>query len=132
MWEYLRESIVPELLLANRNRSIRIWSAGCASGEEPFSVAILLAEAMGVEDLGRRVKIYATDVDDEALGEARRADFSDRSVRAVAEELLERDFQPTGQRYTSRLCGLQGAFLDVTGFHDLEESPAPTGSCRST
>jgi len=87
---------------------------------------------MGVEDLGRRVKIYATDVDDEALGEARRAEFSDRSVRAVAEELLERDFQPTGQRYTSRLCGLQGAFLDVTGFHDLEESPAPTGSCRST
>ena len=40
MWEYLRESIVPELLLANRDRSIRIWSAGCASGEEPFSVAI--------------------------------------------------------------------------------------------
>jgi len=64
---------------------------------------------------------------------ARRAGRSSPTAAcAVAEELLERDFQPTGQRYTSRLCGLQGAFLDVTGFHDLEESPAPTGSCRST
>jgi two-component system, chemotaxis family, CheB/CheR fusion protein len=98
-WRYLRESIVPELLSASRNGAIRIWSAGCASGEEPFSVAILLAEAMGLEELGRRVKIYATDVDDEALADARRAEFSDRSVRSVPAEILERYFQPTGQRY---------------------------------
>jgi two-component system, chemotaxis family, CheB/CheR fusion protein len=59
----------------------------------------LVAEAMGVEELGRRVKIYATDVDDEALAEARRAEFSDRSVRSVPAEILERYFQPAGQRY---------------------------------
>jgi two-component system CheB/CheR fusion protein len=98
-WTYLRESIVPQLMSANRNGSIRIWSAGCASGEEPFSIAILLAEALGVEELGRRVKIYATDVDDEALADARRAEFSDRSVRSVPAEILERYFQPAGQRY---------------------------------
>ena len=99
-WKYLRESVIPDLLSANRDGSIRVWSAGCASGEEPFSVAILLAEAMGVEELGKRVKIYATDVDDEALAEARRAEFSDRSVRGVPEELLERYFQPAGQRFS--------------------------------
>src|SRR5215467_5544185 len=41
-WKYLRESVVPDLLTANRDGSIRVWSAGCASGEEPFSMAILL------------------------------------------------------------------------------------------
>jgi two-component system CheB/CheR fusion protein len=54
-WTYLRESVVPDLLTPNRDGSIRVWSAGCASGEEPFSLAILLAEALGVEELSRRV-----------------------------------------------------------------------------
>ena len=98
-WTYLRESVVPEVIGADRDGAIRVWSAGCASGEEPFSVAILLAEALGVDELGRRVKIYATDVDDEALADARRAEFSDRSVRSVPAELLERYFQPMGQRH---------------------------------
>ena len=77
-WAHLRETVIPEVLTANRDGSVRVWSAGCASGEEPFSVAMLLAEAIGTEDLGWRVKIYATDIDDEALAEARRAQFSDR------------------------------------------------------
>jgi two-component system CheB/CheR fusion protein len=98
-WTYLRESVIPDVLTASRDGSVRVWSAGCASGEEPFSVAILLAEALGVEALGERVKIYATDVDDEALAEARRAEFSDRAVRAVPPDLLARYFEPTGQRY---------------------------------
>jgi two-component system CheB/CheR fusion protein len=99
-WAYLRTSVIPEVLDAKRDRPIRVWSAGCASGEEPFSVAILLAEALGLDDLGRRVKIYATDVDDEALSEARRAEFSERAVRALPPALLEAYFEPTGQRYT--------------------------------
>ena len=50
---------------------IRVWSAGCASGEEAYTLAMLFAEAMGADDFRERVKIYATDVDEEAL--ARRA-----------------------------------------------------------
>ena len=99
-WAYLRESVVPGLLTARRDGAIRIWSAGCASGEEPFSMAILLAEEIGLEELGRRVKIYATDIDDEALADARRGEFTDHSVRSVPEDLLERYFQATGQRYS--------------------------------
>ena len=97
-WAAVRETILPELL--EGNRAIRIWSAGCASGEEPFSIAMLLAEALGVAGMARRVKIYATDIDEEALAEARRAEFSDRSVRLVPPEMLERYFEPSGQRYS--------------------------------
>ena len=50
---------------------IRVWSAGCASGEEAYTLAMLLAEALGEEAFRRRVKIYATDVDEDALYHAR-------------------------------------------------------------
>src|SRR5437016_679160 len=44
-WEYMRDEIIPPL--AGSSNPIRVWSAGCASGEEPYSIAILLAEALG-------------------------------------------------------------------------------------
>ena len=48
-----------------------MWSVGCSSGEEAYSLAITFAEIMGVAECIKRVKIYGTDVDDEALREAR-------------------------------------------------------------
>ena len=62
---------------------IRVWSAGCASGEEAYSIAILLAEALGIEAFRERVKIYATDVDEEALSQARHAAYAARAVEDV-------------------------------------------------
>ena len=66
-WDCLRDDVLP-VLLASRPETepIRVWSAGCASGEEAYSMAILLAEAMGHEQFRERVKIYATDVDEHA------------------------------------------------------------------
>jgi two-component system, chemotaxis family, CheB/CheR fusion protein len=69
-WAALRESVLPELL--DRHDGVfRVWSAGCASGEETYSLAIALAEALGVEAFRERVKIYATDVDESSLAHAR-------------------------------------------------------------
>ena len=71
-WDYLKGEIVPRILKEQEEgEPIRIWSAGCASGEETYSAAMVLAEAMGVESFRQRVKIYATDVDEEALNLAR-------------------------------------------------------------
>src|SRR5215471_19492280 len=70
-WTFLQREIMPELLAdAEDGREIRIWSAGCASGEEAYSLAIAFAEALGIEETAKRVKIYGTDVDDEALHDA--------------------------------------------------------------
>src|SRR5215470_7648766 len=67
-WDYLGRDIVPRIVAAkNKNDPIRIWSAGCASGEETYSLAILFAEILGEEVFRDRVKIYASDVDEEAL-----------------------------------------------------------------
>ena len=67
-WAYLAHEIVPKILAGKTpDDPIRVWSAGCASGEEAYTLAILLAEALGPEAFRRRVKIFATDVDEDAL-----------------------------------------------------------------
>src|SRR5262245_57898727 len=60
VWESLRTTVLPELV--KEGGPIRIWSAGCASGQEAYSVAIALAETLGIDAFKERVKIYATDV----------------------------------------------------------------------
>ena len=83
-WEYLRAEVISAILAERGGEDpIRIWSAGCASGEEAYSLAILFAEAMGVDQFRARVKIYATDVDDEALTQARHASYGEREAQGI-------------------------------------------------
>lgn len=98
-WEYLEQTIVPRLLESKFPEApIRIWVAGCASGEEAYSIAMLLAEAMGPQSFRDRVKIYATDLDDEALASSRFASYTDREVSSVPENLLKKYFERSGDR----------------------------------
>jgi two-component system CheB/CheR fusion protein len=99
-WQYLRTEVLPRILAQKQpDEPVRIWSAGCASGEEAYTLAMLLAEALGTDDIRDRVKIYATDVDHEALNQARAARYSAREVEGVPPELLERYFEHNGQGY---------------------------------
>jgi two-component system, chemotaxis family, CheB/CheR fusion protein len=99
-WEYLAEEIIPRILRARGPAEpIRVWSAGCASGEETYSAAIVLAEALGLEAFRARVKIYATDVDEEALAKARHAAYSAREVHGVSTAQLERYFETSSGRF---------------------------------
>jgi two-component system CheB/CheR fusion protein len=100
-WEYLAKEIIPDIIeRKGEGKVIRIWSAGCASGEEAYSLVMLLAEAMGVNACRERVKVYATDVDEEALVEARQAGYSPEDVEAVPEPLRNKYFDLSGGRYT--------------------------------
>lgn len=102
-WRELQNEILPELLAPKtRGEPIRVWSAGCASGEEAYGLAILLAEAVGPEEFRRRVKVYATDVDEDALATARQATYTDKELQAVPEEWRERYFERHGSRATFR------------------------------
>jgi two-component system, chemotaxis family, CheB/CheR fusion protein len=102
-WDYVRKDVVPELL-ENKppDTAIRVWSAGCASGEEPYSIAMLLVEALGEEAYLRRVKIYATDVDEDALTDARHATFPLKAAENVPRELADLALEPTDHRLTFR------------------------------
>jgi two-component system, chemotaxis family, CheB/CheR fusion protein len=99
-WEYLAAEILPKLVAAKaEDEPIRIWSAGCASGEEAYTLAMVTAETLGPEAVRERVKIYATDVDEEALTQARQARYTAKQIEGVPAELLERYFERNGQGY---------------------------------
>ncbi|WP_255450058.1 CheR family methyltransferase [Skermania sp. ID1734] len=102
-WEVIRDEIIPALL-AQRSPTdpIRVWSAGCASGQEAYTLAMLFAEAMGTDAFRQRVKVYATDVDEHALSEARQATYDAAAVESVPAELLSKYFDAQGVRYVFR------------------------------
>src|SRR5207302_797797 len=71
---------------ATSTRSLRVWSAGCSSGEEPYTVAILIAEALGQRARDFDVKIYATDVDEDALSTGRAGLYRLEQLKDVPED----------------------------------------------
>lgn len=102
-WNYLQTTVVPGLVQkAGPDEEIRIWSAGCSSGEEAYTLAIIFAEHLGIEECARRVKIYATDVDEEALREARAGVYSLKALERLPEEVKTRYFEPNGALFAFR------------------------------
>ncbi|MET9273532.1 CheR family methyltransferase [Kribbella sp. NPDC003557] len=102
-WAYLQREIIPDLLSnAGSDQEIRVWSAGCSSGEEAYSLAIMFAQALGIEECARRVKIYGTDVDEEALREARTGAYSEKALDAVPGDLRDQYFEQSGSRFVFR------------------------------
>jgi len=93
-WDYIAEEIVPRIIAAKKpDEAIRVWSAGCATGEEAYTIAMVLAEALGMERFRERVKIYASDVDEEALARARQAAYLHRELAGVPPAFLEKYFE---------------------------------------
>jgi two-component system, chemotaxis family, CheB/CheR fusion protein len=102
-WDELRRAALPEILDAKRpEEPIRVWSAGCASGHEAYTIAMILAEELGHDAFRERVKIYATDIDEEALEIARHAIYSPKELESVPEELRSTYFERVDQRVAFR------------------------------
>ncbi|MEH1789821.1 CheR family methyltransferase [Nostoc sp.] len=116
-WEYIAEQILPDLIKNKKTSNpIRIWSAGCASGEEAYTLAMLMAEILGAEEFRQRVKIYATDVDEDALNQARLAVYSAKDVQPLPDELRQKYFEIVGNRYVFRQDLRRSV---IFGRHDL-------------
>jgi two-component system, chemotaxis family, CheB/CheR fusion protein len=102
-WDQLAQETVPVLLDAiGADEQVRVWCAGCASGEEAYTAAIVLAEALGEEAFLARAKIYATDVDEDALAIARQGTYARERLDSVGSELAERYFEPVGGQLAFR------------------------------
>jgi chemotaxis methyl-accepting protein methylase len=133
-WEYLAREIIPRIIAdAGDHGPIRVWSAGCPSGEEPYTLAMLLAEALGTSALLERVKIYATDVDEEALAQARSASYTAKDLQPVPLALQEKYFVASEGRYVFRTDLRRSV---IFGRHDLVQD-APISRldllvCRNT
>jgi len=93
----LRDRILPDIIKRRRgkNQCLRIWSAGCSTGEEPYSLAILLRELLA--DIGDwKIHILATDINEEALAAAREGVYRNWSFREVEEHYRHQFFTPEG------------------------------------
>jgi two-component system CheB/CheR fusion protein len=133
-WDYLTHHVIPKIISSGKpGEPFRVWSAGCASGEEAYSLAILFADALGREDFKAKVKIYASDVDEEALAQARQAAYTGRDLQAVPAKLRKRYFI----RADGRFCFDPDLRRSVIfGRHDLVQD-APISRldllvCRNT
>jgi two-component system CheB/CheR fusion protein len=101
-WDYLAKEVLPALLARRSEGSIRVWSAGCASGEEAYTLAIVLSELLGADAFRDRVKIYATDVDEEALSKGRLGVYSEAEVADIPERLRKEYFEHNDGSYAFR------------------------------
>src|SRR6516162_5641952 len=102
-WTFLQGEVMPELLAdLDGEREVRVWSAGCASGEEAYSLAIAFAEALGIEETAKRVKIYGTDVDEEALRDARAGLYPAKALESMPTELRDKYFEQNGTQFSFR------------------------------
>jgi two-component system, chemotaxis family, CheB/CheR fusion protein len=133
-WDLLRTEVVPDFVRRLRgDEPVRVWCPGCSSGEEAYSLAIVIAEVLGAEAFRERVKIYATDVDEDALRTARHGVYSAKALEALPEDLRERYFDRTGTSFEFRL-DLRRQI--IFGRHDVTRD-APIShlhllSCRNT
>src|SRR5262249_55485626 len=102
-WEHLRTAVLPTLLAGKEDdEPVRVWSAGCASGQEVYTCAMVLAELLGVDAYRDRVKIYATDIDEDALAQARLAVYNAKEMESVPPEFREKYFERADQRLAFR------------------------------
>jgi chemotaxis protein methyltransferase CheR len=107
VFEAFEKRVLPELHIRKfwkNPRSLRIWSAGCSTGEEPYSIAITVSDAISFADAWN-VEILATDIGRHALATAERGVYSGRSIGSVNEKQLAAHFQPAegGQQVRTRL-----------------------------
>ncbi|KON87235.1 chemotaxis protein CheR [Sporosarcina globispora] len=92
-WEVLDNKILPELLENKRN--LKIWSAACSTGEEPYTIAMILSKMLPLSQM----KITATDIDENALARARMGIYPERSLNEVPEEMKLKFFLREGNLY---------------------------------
>ncbi|WP_442601101.1 CheR family methyltransferase [Paenibacillus sp. KN14-4R] len=92
-WEILEKRFLPEML--EQNRRLKVWSAACSTGEEPYTLAMILAQQGALQDS----KLLATDIDDNVLDKARTGQYIDRAVRDVPSTYLKKYFVEKEMHY---------------------------------
>lgn len=125
LFAYLREHVLPELIddAAQRKADLRIWSAGCSTGEEAYSLAITIHELIEQSESRVHARIFATDLDEDAVNFARQGIFPARALEDVPRDIVDRYFTPLGDEFEVRK---QIRGMLVFGQHDLaRRAPFP-------
>lgn len=121
LWTQLAEVVLPGLLRQDQTqRPLRIWVAGCAGGQEAYSMAILVTEVMAAQQIRRQVQIFATDIDQRACDRARKGRFPAASAAEIDRRRLTQHFVEQGEGYR-----IAQSIRDLITFahHDLLTDP---------
>jgi chemotaxis protein methyltransferase CheR len=92
-WEVLEKKVLPKLL--ERNRRLKVWSAACSTGEEPYTLAIILSKFMPLS----QVSVLATDIDENVISRAKLGMYPERSLQEVPEDVKKKFFTKEGMYY---------------------------------
>lgn len=125
VWQALRQEVLPDIIrkaAARSLREVRIWSAGCSSGEEPYSLAMLALEVVRAQAVAVEVKVLASDLDPIILERARQGHYETTALARVPEPLKNTYFLPDGAGWKAGPA-LQRT-VQFRGL-DLFSSPAP-------
>ncbi len=98
-FKFLETNVIPEIFKQAKNNSVRVWSVGCSTGEEAYSLAILLHEHAQTLDETFDIKIFATDVDQEAISKASIGRYPENIVNDISVERLHKYFVRQGEEY---------------------------------
>lgn len=99
---YIIKIIIPDLFLTKtkeKDNSLRIWSAGCSFGEEPYSMAIILNEFLKKEERNIRLDIFATDIDKKAIKRAAVGTYGFESIKTVKYGILKKYFSQVDEKF---------------------------------
>ncbi|MGB0903805.1 MAG: CheR family methyltransferase, partial [Mangrovicoccus sp.] len=100
VWEVMRHRIIPELVaLREAQEEIRVWVPGCSSGQEAYTIAMLFAQELERTNLPLNVSVFGTDIDDDALQQARRGLYPQSIIEEVPEQLLQTYFNSTPEGF---------------------------------
>lgn len=91
-----KDDILPEIVRKNSGKKIRIWSAGCSSGEEPYTIAILVKESRCIPE--NLVEIFATDINSRVINKAKEGIYGESSFRTVDDSFKVKWFVPEGNQ----------------------------------
>ena len=126
-WEALESEVLPQLLEAaaqGPRRELRVWSAGCSSGEEPYSLALMFLKAAQKQAKGVRVRILASDIDEAILARAQEGRYTLEALRLVPDALKRDAFTADGAHWkVAPWLRKAVAFRRL----DLFSSPPPPG-----
>ena len=93
-WQVLEKEIIPELV-TKFGKNLKIWSAACSTGDEPYSLVMALSRHIPLE----QIKVYATDLDKQVIAKAKLGLYSDKSISNVPEDLKKKYFTKIGLSY---------------------------------
>ncbi len=93
-WKILDETIIPELI-SKFGKNLKIWSAACSTGDEPYSLVMALSRHIPLN----QIKIYATDLDKQVIAKAKVGLYSDKSIASVPADLKKKYFTQVGPSY---------------------------------